>query len=125
MMSPHYVYFFFSSFIIPSRLIEYSDAQLSFPLASGMLFANPIPAEHTLEKLKMDKITAEAIQEAHERSMTGSENTPFVLKYLREATKGATVTANIALVDANVRRGTLVAVELATLRRKQQKEFKR
>ena len=64
----------------------------------------------------MDRITEEAIREAHEKGATGSDNTPFVLKYIREATKGATVTANTALVEANVKRGTLVATELAKLR---------
>ena len=85
-----------------------------------MLFANPIPAESSLEKSRMDEITAEAILEAQRNGATGSDNTPFVLKYIREATKGATITANIALIEANVRRGTLVATELAKLRLRHQ-----
>ena len=85
-----------------------------------MLFANPIPADYSLERSQMDQITAEAIKEAHAKGATGSDNTPFVLKYIREATKGATVTANTALVEANVRRGILVAVELARLRTRHQ-----
>ena len=63
----------------------------------------------------MDSIMDQAIQEANEIGALGRDNTPFVLKRIRELSAGESVGANRALVEANVVRGTKVAVELAQL----------
>ena len=63
----------------------------------------------------MDDFITQALEEAEKRDISGSDNTPFVLKMIRELTHGATVTANRSLVEQNVIRGTKVAVELAML----------
>ena len=88
---------------------------MDMQISSGMLFANPIPAEFSLPKSRMDKIMATAIDEASQAQVSGKENTPFVLQRIRELTAGNTLEANRALVKANVLRGTKVAVELAKL----------
>lgn len=95
-------------------------AQQGLPLTSGVLFANPIPAEHSIVKNEMDTIIAQALRDARESGAVGSGNTPFVLKRIREITKGESVTANRALVEANVTRGTKVAIHLANLERRRQ-----
>jgi len=92
-----------------------SVAQHKIPLDSGLLFANPVPAEHSIPKSEMDAIMAQAIHDAQASGSTGSSNTPFILKRIRELTNGASVTANRALIEANVARGTKVAVELQRL----------
>ena len=58
-----------------------------------------------------------AVQEADQLGIRGSKNTPYVLKKIRELSKGGSVTANKALVEANIIRGTKVAVELAKLKK--------
>lgn len=83
------------------------------PLKSGLLFANPIPAEYSIAKNKMDTIIDQALRDARESGSVGSDNTPFVLKRIREITKGESVTANRALVEANVVRGAKAAVHLS------------
>lgn len=90
-------------------------AQRALPLNSGLLFANPIPAEHSIAKSEMDAVIAQALRDAEESGSTGSSNTPFVLKRIREITNGGSVAANRALVEANVARGTKVAVDLCNL----------
>ena len=52
---------------------------------------------------------------ADEHGIHGSDNTPFVLGKIKELSKGRSVIANRALIEANVVRGTKVAVELAKL----------
>ncbi len=47
----------------------------------------------------------------------GKEATPFLLGRIVEITEGASLTANIALVNNNARLGAQVAVEYAALRR--------
>lgn len=91
------------------------DAQVCLPLRSGLLFANPIPQEHSIAKSEMDAIIAQAILEAEESGITGSHNTPFVLKRIREITNGSSAQANRALVEANIARGTKVAVHLSDM----------
>ncbi|KAL9047299.1 MAG: hypothetical protein Q9214_000085 [Letrouitia sp. 1 TL-2023] len=90
-------------------------AQHSLGLSTGMLFANPIPEKHSIAKVQMDTVMAQAIQDADASGFVGSDNTPFVLKRIRDLTDGQTITANRALVEANVVRGTKVAMELAKL----------
>jgi pseudouridine-5'-phosphate glycosidase/pseudouridine kinase len=63
----------------------------------------------------MDAIIQEAIQQADSAGMTGSDNTPFILTKIKELTGGKSLAANRALIASNVRRGTLVAKELAIL----------
>lgn len=94
-------------------------AQTDLALQSGLLFANPIPELYSLPKSKMDSIMATAIRLAKESRISGSGQTPFILAKIRELTEGATVTANRILVEANVERGSQVAVELAKLEGKE------
>ncbi|THC93255.1 hypothetical protein EYZ11_007274 [Aspergillus tanneri] len=90
-------------------------AQSRLPLSSGMHFANPVPVEHSIDKLEMDAIIEEAIRQADAEGHRGSDNTPFVLSKIKELSGGKSVEANRALVKANVKRATMVAVELAKL----------
>ena len=85
-------------------------------LKSGLLFANPIPAEHSIPKAKIDAIILQALQDAKAAGSKGNQNTPFVLQRIRELTQGGSVTANRALIESNVLRGTRIAVELSKLR---------
>ncbi|KAL8952345.1 MAG: hypothetical protein Q9222_001756 [Ikaeria aurantiellina] len=90
-------------------------AQSSLGLSSGLFFANPIPAQHSIPKSEMDKHIAQAIQDAEKSGSTGSDNTPFILAKIRELTAGNSITANQALIESNIIRGTRVACELARL----------
>ena len=91
------------------------DAQSTFGLSSGLLFANPVPTQHSIPNNEMDAIIAQAVLDAKESGSTGSKNTPFILERIRELTGGRTITANRALVESNVVRGTKIACELAKM----------
>jgi pseudouridine-5'-phosphate glycosidase/pseudouridine kinase len=84
-------------------------------MQSGLLFANPIPLENSIPLSEMDKVLRQAILDAEEHKAFGSRNTPYILKRIRELTEGRTAIANQALVEANVIRGTKVAVELCKI----------
>ncbi|TKA78882.1 hypothetical protein B0A49_01647 [Cryomyces minteri] len=68
-------------------------------------------------KADMDALIEEAIKQANAAGISGSANTPFVLAKIKELSGGRSVTANRALIEANVKRGTLVAKELVKLER--------
>lgn len=63
----------------------------------------------------MDAIIAEALEEAEQLGVNGSDVTPFVLERIRNLTQGDAVAANRSLIEANVIRGTKVAIELAAI----------
>jgi pseudouridylate synthase / pseudouridine kinase len=84
-------------------------------IESGLLFANPIPAEHAIPKADMDAAIELAIRDASEKGFGGSSNTPYVLGRIRELTHGKSVLANKALVRSNVARATKISVELCEL----------
>ncbi|KAL2817411.1 Indigoidine synthase A like protein-domain-containing protein [Aspergillus granulosus] len=92
-------------------------AQSKLPVSSGILFANPVSEEHSIPKDEMDVIIEEAVRLADVEGYHGSDNTPFVLAKIKELSGGKTVVANRALVEANVKRATRVAVELSKLER--------
>jgi len=83
----------------------------------SILLANPIPTVDSIAKDRMDQIIGKAIQDAEIAGATGHRNTPFVLKRVRELSQGMTVVANRSLVEANVLRGTRLAVEYEILQR--------
>lgn len=67
----------------------------------------------------MDEIIEEAIRQANAAGITGKDNTPFVLAKVKELSKGASIPANQALIESNVRRATIMAKELAILESQQ------
>ena len=85
---------------------------------SSMLLANPIPLAHSIKKERIDTIIAEAIENAEKSGISGHANTPFILKRIRELTGGDSIPANKALIEANVARGTRLAVEYQKLERR-------
>ncbi|KAL4800044.1 Indigoidine synthase A like protein-domain-containing protein [Aspergillus venezuelensis] len=90
-------------------------AQSSLPSSSGMLFANPVPEEHSIPQSEIDAAIDEAVRLADLEGHRGSDNTPFILAKIKHLSGGKSVTANRALVEANVKRATKVAVELSKL----------
>ncbi|KAF2436272.1 hypothetical protein EJ08DRAFT_685109 [Tothia fuscella] len=88
-------------------------AHTNLPLTSGLLFANPIPSEASIPKNEMDTFIEDAIKQADAAGITGKDNTPFILNKIKELSGGKSLSANRALILSNVRRGTIVARELA------------
>ncbi|KAI1415958.1 Indigoidine synthase A like protein-domain-containing protein [Hypoxylon sp. FL1857] len=90
-------------------------AQERLGIESGILFANPIPEEFSIPRSEMDAIIEQAINESTQQGAFGSENTPFILKRIRELSEERSVLANKVLVRANVERATKIAVALSRL----------
>lgn len=90
-------------------------AQERLGVESGMLLANPIPAEHEIPREVLDKIIDAAVREADEQGFSGNANTPFILKRIRELSNDQSAPANLHLVQSNVARAARVASELYKL----------
>lgn len=97
-------------------------AQFQLALHSGLLFANPVPEAAAMQKQDIDSIIEQAVKEAKDMGISGARNTPYILKRIRELSNNGSVKANRALIEANVVRGTKVAVELAKLEKADREE---
>jgi pseudouridylate synthase len=80
----------------------------------GMVLANPVPAEHELDRAQHDRILAEGLAELEAAGIRGKQVTPFLLEYFHRETGGASLDANVALVLDNARVAGAVAVAAAT-----------
>ena len=78
-------------------------------LNEGILFCNPVPAEHGLGSDEVSQWIDDALQQADRESLRGKELTPFLLDAVAQLSKGKSMAANIALIKDNAR----VAGELA------------
>lgn len=98
---------------LDAAAIVYAQSQLG--IQSGLLFANPVPEESAMSRQEIDGIIETAVTEAEDKGIGGSDNTPHILKRIRELSKGGSIKANEALIESNIVRGAKVAVELAKL----------
>ncbi|RYP90564.1 hypothetical protein DL770_003326 [Monosporascus sp. CRB-9-2] len=90
-------------------------AQEKMNIESGLFFANPIPQEFAIPRSEMDAIIEQAVRESTEQGALGNENTPFILRRIRDLTNSRSVPANKALVQANVERAAKIAVAVSRL----------
>jgi pseudouridine-5'-phosphate glycosidase len=80
---------------------------------TGVVVANPIPAEHALPPEEIAAAIARAVAEAADRGIRGRAVTPVLLERLRELTAGRTVAVNRALLVHNAAVAAALARGLA------------
>jgi hypothetical protein len=85
------------------------------PPASGSVIAVPIPASDAAAAAPLQAAQDQAIAEATAQGVAGRDVTPFLLQRVNELTRGASLTANIALIKNNARVGAEIAVALSRL----------
>lgn len=77
--------------------------------ASALLVTVPVPEEFEVPMEKLEAVLSAALEEATHAAIAGRELTPFLLARMAEGSEGATLRANVALLENNVR----VAAEIA------------
>jgi pseudouridine-5'-phosphate glycosidase len=104
-----------SGLTVDARASEASEvaaiykAQRALGLEGALLLTVPVPAQWEVSGTDLQQTLDEALSEARERNVSGRELTPFLLSRMAERTGGATLRANIALLEKNAR----VAAEIA------------
>jgi len=83
------------------------------PKAASCVSGVPIPEEHSAVGSQVEEATQQALQEAEQKGLQGSELTPFLLGRIKELTGGASLKANIALIKNNAAVGAQIAAALA------------
>ena len=76
------------------------------------MIANPIPEAAALENEDVETAISEALVAAAKNGIAGAEITPYLLSHLNGITGGASLTANIVLVENNARLAARIATTL-------------
>jgi pseudouridylate synthase len=100
-----------SDFDVPWRVDTPAEAAAVFAAHNGgVVLANPIPAEHELDRALHDQLLADALLAA--RDVRGKDVTPVLLEHFHTASAGASLDANEELVVANSALAAEVAAAL-------------
>jgi pseudouridine-5'-phosphate glycosidase len=79
---------------------------------TGVVVANPVPAEHELAKDVCETGIAQALADGDRAGVAGRDVTPFLLERLAELTGGRSVATNRALLLGNARLAARLAAAL-------------
>jgi len=90
-------------------------AQINLGYKGGMVIANPIPEEYSMDKDLIDRVIKDAIGEAEKEKITGKDLTPFLLTKIKDITEGKSLDANLKLVYNNAELAAKIAVSLSRL----------
>ena len=99
----------------PEELAQILKTQHAMGLKSGVLVANPIPEEYSMDAERINAVIDQAIAEAKEQGIHGKETTPFLLAKVKEITGGDSLDANIQLVFNNAKLAAQTAVAYCKL----------
>lgn len=76
----------------------------------GLVLANPIAPADEMDRALHDRVLADALVAADTAGVHGKDVTPFLLDFFHRETRGASLSANIALVLSNARLAAEIAV---------------
>lgn len=93
----------------PEAVTEIFRAQEALGISSALLVTVPVPREFEVPATMLTSALNDALDQAEQQLITGRQLTPFLLSHMAEASGGATLRANIALLENNAR----VAAEIA------------
>ncbi|MGI9107366.1 MAG: pseudouridine-5'-phosphate glycosidase [Pyrinomonadaceae bacterium] len=98
----------------PEETRSLVEAQHALELQGALLVCVPVPVESEVPAGILDEALAAALAEAESQRINGRELTPFLLSRMAEHSGGATLRANLALLENNARIAAQIA---ATLRK--------
>ncbi len=94
---------------IPQDVAEVIRAKRELGLRNGMLIANPVPQEFSLDKYMIDDAIKEALKRSESEGIKGKDVTPYLLSEITKITKGGSLRSNIELVKNNVKLASEIA----------------
>jgi pseudouridine-5'-phosphate glycosidase len=81
-------------------------------LPGGTLIVVPVPAADEMNHKKLQQAINSALSEASARGIEGSASTPFLLRWVTRETGGASLKANVSLLENNAAVAAQIAVAL-------------
>lgn len=96
----------------PAQIAAAHRMRAALGLPGGQLVAAPIPAADEIPAATLAPLIAQALSEAEAQGISAKAVTPFLLSRLFDITRGASLTANIALVLNNARLAAKIAAAM-------------
>ena len=87
-------------------------AQRALGMESALLVVVPVPAKAEVPDEELQQVLKTALEDAEWNGIAGAALTPFLLRQMAERSGGATLRANIALLENNARVAAQIAIEL-------------
>lgn len=94
----------------PFEAVEIARSQWKMGLNSALLVVQPPPEEVSLPAVEIEKMVQAALQEAEHKKIYGAAVTPFLLSRVSQLSGGASLRANLALLENNARLAAKIAV---------------
>ncbi|MFL6228026.1 MAG: pseudouridine-5'-phosphate glycosidase [Pyrinomonadaceae bacterium] len=104
----------------PDEVCALVVARRELGMEGALLVTVPVPVEDEVARDVVEAALARALEEAERNGVGGHALTPFLLRRMAEQSSGATLRANLALLESNARVAARIAVALCD-----QKEGKR
>jgi pseudouridylate synthase len=99
----------------PAQLAGLLKAKWGLGLGGGVVVANPVPAEYSMESGLIGAAIESALDAAAKAGVKGKEVTPFLLAKVKELTEGESLESNIALVLNNAELAARIAIAYSAL----------
>ena len=93
----------------PEDVAGIFKAQRSLELSSALLVVVPVPPEFEVPAEMLQQVLVTALEDAEAKGIAGAALTPFLLSQMAERSGGATLRANIALLENNARVAAAIA----------------
>ncbi|MCH2289553.1 MAG: pseudouridine-5'-phosphate glycosidase [SAR324 cluster bacterium] len=94
---------------LPEETARCMKTHWDLGLGGGLLIANPLFEEKALDPDLLQQVVEESLKSAEDQKISGKDITPFVLEQIVQKTGGASLDANIALIQNNARVGAGIA----------------
>ena len=96
----------------PGEIVRIFQAQQALGIERALLVTVPVPEAFEVPAIDLERALAEALLEAESQLVGGRELTPFLLSRMAKTSEGATLKANIALLENNARIAAQIAAAL-------------
>ena len=98
---------------LPEQVAHIFRTQQALGISSALLVTVPVPEQFEVPAEQLETILNDALTQAEHNNITGRELTPYLLAHMAQCSDGATLRANIALLENNARVAAEIASSLA------------
>ena len=99
----------------PEEVVKLFRTQRHLEIETALLVTVSVPAAAEVQEALLNRILKDSLDDAETSNITGRDLTPFLLTRMAERSEGATLRANIALLENNARVAAQIARELTSL----------
>ena len=99
-----------------AEVAEVFRAQQALGVERALLVTVPVPEDFEVPASILERVLNEALAEAERLNIGGRDLTPFLLSRMSQASEGATLKANIALLENNARVAAQIADSIRAAR---------